>query len=988
MFLKVFKPYPTTNSIGNGVALLHDAINIHISSEINGMYSLEFDIPINSRNSKYINGMDYWIDAGGQWYFIIGISQDKSSHLNHVTCRHVIALSSINNKIEIFPIMVAVNAKQILQKALELINQDFFQLLDDSELPNGMEWVDDLTDVVDGWDLVSLYDIIGNILQLLGYGELYFKNNKFAIVKRIGEDKNVLFTPSKNIENIKIDINSNEIMNEILVLGQNDMPLDVDIYPGSIIRSEESVQKYGIRKGTLKIDTQNKSELERKALWEISPINPERVDMPKISIDVSAIDVGDVLSLGDGIRIKDKELNLDEIKRIVAAEIWPNEPKNNKYIIGDRALSLEELLAKLEMTRETLNKNINTSGELTPEGISQLSPYLQNSKNFVFNSSFEIYENEIPTYWDCFGGSKISKNSQNYDSTSLLIPPGGYAIQSESAAIPVTYYESESNSTIVFMSHKWGSCKVSLIDSEGNQIPHTTKYNPEKVLETIFPYEVYYRNFLVLTFLHEDIKPSDKKYRIRVENVDSEDCYIDGIMSTPNKDGIVPLYRDGPFSQGTYSGKDSKDEENFGGSSDYTDNITYYNLEDESINVGENSTTVLSLRLYKKDLDTQYFNVNIQTNLIIKNIQSNIKMDVAINGAIEYTIIKKAIADEDILSYTKTITLPISTIGDEAGVLLEVICSGDYTVDEGSNVTCIISKNTATRRTLLKIDEIGYDGSNVNGDAVAEIYMNEKGKIIMDIQCLRTTELAPIDDAILTEEGMTIFNTIEQINFFKSPESHFTDIPAREFQNHPTLKEVNGLSCFADKNSYIVNMSYTFDGCQQLRKVSSLPKHVGSFQYTFRNCINLKQLGTINGLLDISTGNTSMSYMCQGCSSLEEVYLNVYNSELGGSTNNMNYAFDGCSNLKAVHGTIRGTNSPGNLSSQAQYAFRNCSKLSGTLTMLRQWGSPNSSGTSFASRITGCFEGAATDENASLILNAPDSKQYLLATKSDNSNIS
>lgn len=363
-------------------------------------------------------------------------------------------------------------------------------------------------------------------------------------------------------------------------------------------------------------------------------------------------------------------------------------------------------------------------------------------------------------------------------------------------------------------------------------------------------------------------------------------------------------------------------------------------------------------------------------------------MDVAINGAVEYTIIKKAISDEDILSYTKTISLPISTIGDEAGVLLEVICTGDFTIDEGSNVTCIISRNTATRKTLLTIDEIGYDGSNVNDNAIAEIYQDEKGKIIMDIQCLRTTELAPIDDAITSSEGMTIFNTVEQINFFKSPESHFSDIPARAFQNHPTLKEVNGLSCFSDKDSYIVNMNYTFDGCQQLRKVSSLPKHVGSYQYTFRNCVNLKQLGTINGLLDISTGNTSMSYMCQGCSSLEEVYLNVYNSQLGGSTNNMNHAFDGCSNLKRVHGTIRGTNNPGNLSSQAQYAFRDCSKLSGTLTMLRQWGTPNSSGTSFASRITGCFEGAAIDENARLILNAPDSKQYLLDTKSDNSNIS
>ena len=986
MFLKVLKPYPTTNSIGNGIAILHDAVNIHISSEINGLYSLEFDIPINSRNSKYINGMDYWIDADGQWYFVIGISQDKSSHLTHVICRHVIALSTINNKIEIFPIMVGVNAKEILQKALELINQNFFTLLTDEELPEGMEWVDDLTDVVDGWDLVSLYDVIGNLLQLLGYGELYFKNNKFAIVKRIGKDKNVLFTPSKNIENIKIDINSNEIMNEILVLGENEMPLDVEVYPGSIIKSEESIKKYGVRKGTLKINTQDKTELANKALWEISSLNPSRVDMPRISIDVSAVDVGDTLSIGDGIRIKDKELNLDEIKRVVAVDIWPNEPKNNKYTIGDRALTLEELLSKLEMTRETLSKNINTSGEITPEGISQLSPYLQNSKNFVFNSSFEIYENEIPIYWDCFNGSKISKDSQNYDSTSLLIPAGGYVIQSENAAIPISYYESESNSTMVFMSHKWGACKVSIIDADGNPVPHLTKYDTEKVDETTFPYDIYYRNFLVLTFLHEDIKSNEKKYRIKIENVDDKDCYIDGVMSTPNKNGIIPLYRDGAYSQGTYSGKDSKDEENFGGSSDYTDNITYYNLEDESISVNGVDTTVLSSRLYKKDLDTKYYNINIQTSLILSNIQSDIVMEIRLNNSTEYTVIKKAIGEDDIFTYTKTITLPISTIGEVSGTLLEVVCNGIFTVEEGSSLTCIISKNTATRNTLLVLDKMGRGTSGeATDDIIGEIYQDEKGRIILDIQCINNSNINFTSQYLSTNEEKTIWNSIEIINFYKSPESYFKGFAGAIFQNHPSLKEVNGLSSFGSE-TYPVGLRNMFSGCQNLRKITSLPKRVEDYYGAFKNCISLKTLPSIVGSFT-GTNSVSLSYMCQGCTSLEKINIDIYREELGGKTHNISYAFDGCTSLKTVSGIIRGNEFAGNISSEAKYAFRNCSKLTGTLNMTRHWGTSGSDGKDFSERVEGCFEGCSTDESASLNLFAPDSGHILIATKSDDSNI-
>ena len=988
MFLKVFKPYPIVSNVGNGSAILADAINIHISSEINGMYSLEFDLPINSHNLKYLNYSDYWIDADNKWYFIIGMSQDKSSHLIHVICRHIIALSSINNKIEIFPIMVGVDAKTILNKAIELIPDCYFSLLTDEELPDGMEWVDDLTDVVDGWDLVSLYDVVSNILQLLGYGELYFKNNKFAIVKRIGEDKNVLFTPSRNVENIKIDVNSNEIMNEILVLGENDMPLDVDTYPGSIIRSEDSIRRYGIRKGTLKINTQDKSELERKALWEISSLNPERVDMPKIIIDVSAVDVGDKLDLGDGIRIKDNELEIDEIKRIVAMEYWPNEPKNNKYTIGDRALTLEQLLAKLEMTRETLSKNINTSGEITPDGIAQLSPYLQNSKNFVFNSSFEIYEDEIPIYWDCFNGSKISKDSQNYDSTSLLVPPGGYAIQSESAAIPVSYYESESNSTMVFMSHKWGACKVSIIDADGNPVPHTTKYDVEKVNETTFPYDVYYRNFLVLTFLHEDISSEEKKYRIKIENADDKNCYIDGVMATPNKNGVIPLYRDGAFSQGTYSGKDSKNEDNFVGSSDYTDNITYYNLEDGDISINSVETSVLSTRLYKKDLDTRYYNINIQTSLILSDIQSDIYMDVKLNGSTEYTVIKKYIADEDIFTFTKTLSLPISTIGEETGTLLEVVCNGIFTVEEGSSLTCILSKNTAERTTLLKIDKMGTGTNGVlTDDIIGEIYQDEKGRIIMDVQCINTSKINYTSSFLTTTEEQTIWDSVEVVNFYKSPESYFSGFRNTGFfTSHPTLKEVNGLSCFANDETYI-SMKNTFSECTNLKKISSLPIHVSDYSSTFKNCIHLKSLPTISGLLNVGGGSVNLSYMCQGCTSLEKVPLNVYQENLGGSVSTLAYAFDGCINLKSVSGVIRGNANVGAISSQAQYAFRNCAKLTGNLFMTRQWGTPTSSGTDYSSRVEGCFEGCSTDESASLKLYSPDSGGVLISTKSENSNI-
>lgn len=987
-YLKTITPYQKVKKLGNGLRIIKDAYNVHVRSEINGIQSLEFDIPNNSTDIQLINN-EVWFDIGGAWFFPIESAADNNTHVTHYNCRHITALMSINNMIPDFPIMVAVNPYEILTEGLKLCGNDYWELIPPDELPEGIEWVDSLTDIVDGLEKISLWELINKTIELIGFGELYFDNYRFAIVKRIGRDTSKVWSPQNNIEKIKKSINYAEISNALLVLGQNDMPLDIEKYPGSMIYSEESIEKYGKRYKILNFpDILDKEELEQAALWEISPVNSKRIDVPKISIDVNAyeVDKTQILTLGDGVRIISKELKIDEIKRIIAIDYYPIQPYRSKYTIGDKAITLEEMLAKQEQTINTIRDIIDEKNEVKASGIQQLAPVLQAGKNFVFNSSFEVFsKEEIPQNWDCSNGAKISPNSQNWGSYSLMLPNGASAIQSEKAAIPIYYYETESNGTIIAFSHKWGSIKVSIIDADGNKIPHKSRFNPEKVEESIIPYDVYYREFTTITFLHEDIKSTDKKYRIQFECIDDTEAYVDNVMATPNKNNIVPLYRDGPLSI-SYEQIGSDTGSGQGGSSGaYNDNIAYYNLDDESFTVDGTQKTVLSLRLFKKDLDTQYFNINIQTNLILKNINSDIEMEVYFNDSLAYTVRKIYISPNDIFNYTKTITLPLSTIGEEAGSLVEVKVNGNFTVEEGSNITCIISKNTATKTTLLKIDEIGYDGSNLNGDAVAEIYQDEKGKIIMDIQCLKTTELAPISLAVPSEEGRVIFDTVEEINFYKSPESHFKDIPARAFQNHPNLKVVNGLNCFADKDTYITAMNHTFDGCQNLRKVTSLPKHVGSYQYTFRNCINLKQLGSINGTLGVSTGNVSMSYICQGCTSLEEVYLNIYNSIDGGHTNNMNYAFDGCTNLKTVHGIIRGTNNVGNLSSQAQYAFRNCSKLSGRLTMLRQFGTPNSSGTSFESRITGCFEGAATE--GSLILDAPDSGTYLLNTKSNNSNI-
>lgn len=981
-YLKTIAPYQKEENLGNGLMIIKDAFNIHARSEINGIQSLDFDIPNDSRYLQHIND-DVWFDIEGSWFFAIENNADNTTHTTHYSCRHITALMSINNMIPDFPIMVAVSPFEILSKGIELCGNDYWELIPPEELPEELEWVDSLTDVVDGFEKISLWELINKTMELVGYGELYFKNRKFAIVKRIGRDTSKVWSPV-NIERVKKSINYAEISNALLVLGTNDMPLDIDKYPGSMIYSEESIEKYGKRYKILNFpDVLDKEELEKLALWEISPDNTNRIDTPKISIDVNAyeVDKKEILSIGDGVRIINKELNIDEIKRVVAIDYYPIQPYRSKYTIGDKSITLEEMLAKQEQTINTIKDSIDEKNEIKISSIQQLAPVLQSGKNFVFNSSFEVFSSEgLPQNWDCTNGAKISDDSQNWGSYSLMIPNGASAIQSENAAIPISYYATESNGTIIAFSHKWGSVKVSIIDADGNKIMHKSKFNTEKVEETIVPYDVYYREFTIITFLHEDIQSEDKKYRIKFECIDEVEAYIDNVMATPNKNNVVPLYRDGPKSisyeqiaSDTGSGESSS-------KIDYTANIEFDNLE-SNISVSS-SSSVLSTTIYKRNLDTENFNINIQTSLILSQINSDIQMEVKVGGNTQYTITKKYNSTDDIFTFAKTISLPVSLfVNDELAV--EVVCSGTFTVNEGSSLTCIISKNKnqSSDTILLNIPLMALsDSGTLTEDISGVIYKNKDEEIIMDVTCKNTAKLAPVYQTILND-NTEIYQSVQKVNFITKNESIITDLPMSYFSYHASVQEVNGLDIFGD-DATSISMWGTFMGCRQLIKVSSLPKNVSTYREAFKNCIKLKEIPVLNGMTNVYDGQVSMYYTFQGCSNIEEINLNIYTENYGGIIPSLDSAFSGCAKLKTINGILNGGEdySPSTCAS----AFSNCTKLTGLLNMPGFWGSDEEG---YEYYVSNCFEHCSTADSASLILNAPDSGNRLISTKSDSSNI-
>ena len=118
----------------------------------------------------------------------------------------------------------------------------------------------------------------------------------------------------------------------------------------------------------------------------------------------------------------------------------------------------------------------------------------------------------------------------------------------------------------------------------------------------------------------------------------------------------------------------------------------------------------------------------------------------------------------------------------------------------------------------------------------------------------------------------------------------------------------------------IINMSYMFDGCSSLEELN-LPyfntNNVNNMSCMFLGCSTLKELNLSN----FNTNNvTDMSCMFLGCSSLKELNLSNFNTK---NVTNMSSMFSGCSSLQELNLSIFNTNNVTNMFGM----FSGCSSL-------------------------------------------------------------
>lgn len=550
------------SDLKNAIDRISYLLSCEEQREINGLHSLTFTMKVDNQSVKYFNEDDntkYLFKIDGRFYYFISKDLDTDTQQIKVICRSVITLMDKLIFIPIYPIQVNQTAEKVMRYVLDTFQNieeegiHFeFKLFTSEELRSkGMKWVSEPFDILNGFDYVTGYDMIGNVMKLAGRGELYFENFKFAIVERIGEDKDITWDKDNNINSLKINKNYDEIMNIILVEGKEGMPLDIKQFPNSIITDTESIQKYGVRKGRLFFnDIDNKDDLKRRAMWEIDEANPERVSVPKETVSCDAYNIENV-NLGDSVRIKSRYDKIDAIKRITTHTINWLERAEDKFILGDKALTELQLLAKLEASRQTLSNITDTNGEVDTTLINLITSAIE-GRNRCNNSKFSIFDKyAAPLYWKTQNGF-VTEQDSRFGGYCLSLVDNGIAI---SDTLNISNWEEESDMTLIQVWHK-GSFEIYVEGQNENGeydelnpviIPHSTKYSSSKLGRSQFSSMGWSTTPGYLVVDNQDI-PDNGNFRIIIQGVTQESVKIGGVYIGPGNLSQIKLYSDGPHS--------------------------------------------------------------------------------------------------------------------------------------------------------------------------------------------------------------------------------------------------------------------------------------------------------------------------------------------------------------------------------------------------------------------------------------------------------
>lgn len=343
-----------TDFTGGCLAYLNKAYEVAVYDSLQEVPTVSFKYPMKEEKADLIQ--EYRIvSVEGQAYRITTVKRDYSgSRIMTVKANRIFYedamrhhFTTIGNDTDVTKSTIGVDPYDVIKLA---IADTKFELISDSELKKmGMTRIGADGVKIDFYptDKINTYDVIQNVIEAYGRGEIYYDNYRFAVVERIGKDNGVRMSIKKNMTSLSVERNTQELTTRLYMYGKDDLTISSVNGGKPYIDSKEGIEKYGIREAYRDYsDYDDPEKLKAFGEWDLKGEGNEfRLDRPQLTITGDVVDLSKLAEYGDfykialGDTVHVFEDNIEHKQRIVSMTYYPYSAKQPSVTIGQPTLA-------------------------------------------------------------------------------------------------------------------------------------------------------------------------------------------------------------------------------------------------------------------------------------------------------------------------------------------------------------------------------------------------------------------------------------------------------------------------------------------------------------------------------------------------------------------------------------------------------------------------------------------------------------------------
>ena len=343
-----------TDFTGGCLAYLNKAYEVAVYDSLQEVPTVSFKYPMKEEKADLIQ--EYRIvSVEGQAYRITTVKRDYSgSRIMTVKANRIFYedamrhhFTTIGNDTDVTKSTIGVDPYDVIKLA---IADTKFELISDSELKKmGMTRIGADGVKIDFYptDKINTYDVIQNVIEAYGRGEIYYDNYRFAVVERIGKDNGVRMSIKKNMTSLSVERSTQELTTRLYMYGKDDLTISSVNGGKPYIESEEGIEKYGIREAYRDYsDYDDPEKLKAFGEWDLKGEgNDFRLDRPQLTITGDVVDLSKLAEYGDfykialGDTVHVFEDNIEHKQRIVSMTYYPYSAKQPSVTIGQPTLA-------------------------------------------------------------------------------------------------------------------------------------------------------------------------------------------------------------------------------------------------------------------------------------------------------------------------------------------------------------------------------------------------------------------------------------------------------------------------------------------------------------------------------------------------------------------------------------------------------------------------------------------------------------------------